>query len=291
MKSASKLLALAAIIFFCGIAAFSQASPPPSAVSVLVTITSKKGQPVTLTASNLKVKADRSPATVASLTPLKDTPLTFVLLLDVSGSDKDKIAFERQAALQIFQSLDTGSNRGYFGYFNSKLTISRQPLSLAGVKDALGTLDARGGTALYDAIVQTCEKVLDPSLQPGVARRAIIVISDGGDNASHFSLDKAALAPQIAGVPVFAIQLDNPTPSGDRGRHVLRQFAHTSGGYEISLDGPKEFLPDLLNAIDSQYLLTFVPAKPAHDGKLHPLSVKASMKGLEISAPAHYLAK
>ncbi len=291
MKSASKLLALAAIIFFCGIAAFSQSSP--DAVSVLVTITNKKGQPVKFTAEDLKVKADRAPATVASLTPLKNAPLVFVLLLDVSGSSTDQMAVSHQAALRIFQSLATGSNRGYFGVFNQKVMISQQPLSPDKVKSELETLDADGKTVLYDAIVQA-SKTLSPESQPGAIRRALIVISDGGDNCSRISLGKALLAPQVAGVPVFALRLPTPitTPEVEEGRRTFQEFSRTSGGYVTSLAGTTKFLPELLRyAIDSQYLLTFVPAKPAHDGKLHPLSVKASMKGLEISAPEHYLAK
>jgi hypothetical protein len=136
---------------------------PQSAVHpthVYVTLSDPHGGPVNLTASDLKVILGKQMIAVDSLEQVGNEKLSFALLVDMSSSGATESAATKRASSQLFQALASGGNQGYLVLFNQKVTMSGSPLAPAAAQKALNETRFDGGTALYDAINQTCTTVL-----------------------------------------------------------------------------------------------------------------------------------
>src|SRR6202043_652081 len=92
---------------------------------------------------------------------------------------------DKKAASQLFQGLATDGNQGYLVLFNVSAAISARPLQASEVQRLLEVAKFGGGTAVYDAVEQTCIQKLSRSKNPNIPRRVILLISDGEDNQSH----------------------------------------------------------------------------------------------------------
>lgn len=148
----------------------------------------------------------------------------------------------------------------------------------------------RGRTALFDAIVAG----LDYAERGTRARRVLVVLSDGRDNASRATLDEAVLRAQSANTVVYTIALrDTATRDADSG--VLRDIARATGGVTHVVRGP-EAVATALAAIASDlrhaYTLGFVPQGP-HDGAFRRVRVVVDAPGhgrLQVRARSGYRA-
>jgi VWFA-related protein len=263
----------------------SSAQPAQSSVQLLISISDKHGRAVSVSKSDLNVRADKRPVEIQDLASAKDVALKFVVLVDLSGSNGDKIEFEKKAAAQIFEALSTGSNEGYFGWFNQEVHISTHPMQVAEVNQLLSRAKTGGATALYNAVAGACQQRLGHVGNTPPLRRVVFVITDGKDNQSQVSASDVAKLAQQEGVLVFAVGLSSyKAPEGDR---VLTKLAEETGGNAVILEGPGKFLDRLLQPLDTQYFLTFnSPAVP--DGKTHALQVKAADHNIKIQAPFGY---
>ncbi|HET9742504.1 MAG TPA: VWA domain-containing protein [Terriglobales bacterium] len=254
---------------------------------MLIHASDNKGNPVPLSAAVLQVYADKQPVQIDELKPANQVPVRFVLLLDLSGSNKDKIEFEKKAAAQIFEALSKGSNQGYFGWFNDKVAISRQPLSVPVLNSFLARdIKPQGGTVLYDAIRQACAQPLSRTNNNPLFRRVLFLISDGEDDASYTTESQAEQIAEGEGVAVFALTLVG-TSGANRGKRALQRLAQNTGGNVVVLNGPGQYLHKLLDPLQGQYLLTFTPPE-AKKGSIQRLEVKSSDRSIEVFAPAGY---
>lgn len=266
----------------------SSTSPDLSAatrVQVLINASDKHGNAVSISQSSLELFVDKKQAQIEELKPATGAPLRFVLLLDLSGSNIDKLKFEKKAAAQIFEALSKGNNEGYFGWFNHRVAISARPMQLSEVNQFLSNANTGGGTALYDAIAQACEQTLHRSSGVSTLRRVLFVITDGEDNQSHIAASETEKVAQREGVPVFALGLLSASPRAT-GAAVLKKLARTTGGNAVVLDSPKEFLDRLLHPLDTQYFLTFT--SPVVGKDLTRLEIKSSDHSIEIAAPSGF---
>ena len=151
-------------------------------------------------------------------------------------------------------------------------------------------LTTGGGTALFDAVSFACKERMqaDPTLP---ARRVLIILSDGGDNASHVNHDEAIAAAQKAGTVIFAVSTsENPNADSDTRR--LEQFADRTGGYAFSHLSPRG-LPKVFSSIqehiDNMYAVTFVPADPGKTGEYRSIELKIlSDKKVKLRVPKGY---
>lgn len=305
---------LLAIIFFgfFGVGA-QQASHAPSPnphtaaphdlqpdAQVLITIASKGGSHVSAPAkSNFSVRDDGYSVKVNELRSVKDEPLIFSLLVDGSGS-MESIAFSQIAgAIRLFNALSKQSNRGYLILFQNGVAMNDQFVDAPTAEQILIQEHIRrGATALYDAIVHAATKQLSLAKTYPSLRRAIFVFSDGGDNASHISLEHTLTLLQREDIPVFAISrppqkqhnLDYmETREETLGLEELGDLSQNTGGDMISLDESGNFVSRIIEHIDNQYLLSF-SAFPAKQHELHSLKVESVSKDFRVSAPAQYLA-
>lgn len=289
---------LACALVVCGISSQIQSmgqnslspSPDKPQVQAFITAAGKHGSPVMLTSSDLSISVDKQPARVDEVRSAKNDALVFAVLVDTSTSAATNADAIRKAALQVFQSLSVGDNQGYLVLFDKFITISQAPLQIPEVERSLKLASFNGGTAVYDAIEQTCLRKLNEANNLRSPRRAIILISDGDDNSSHVPRTEAETRAETEGVAVFSLATPRSARSAPRGEYVLKEISRSTGARAIVGPSLAEGVQQVLSAIDEQWALSFVPAQPP-DQKLHSLHVKSGQKSVDISAPSHFFLK
>ena len=253
-----------------------------SPAQLLVSISDKHGKPVSVAASDLSLFLDGQPVPIRELKPAQDIPLRFVVLLDLSNSDRDKIDFERNAATQLFETLSNKpSASGYLGWFSLQAHISTHPVSVRDATEWLKHANAAGPTALYDAIATACSGTLERGSANELVRRILFLITDGEDNQSRISLTDAAKAAQSQAVPIFSLGILNDAPIR-KGGVALKNLAKETGGNAVLLDQPGRFLDKLLQPLETQYVLTF-DTPPAALRSVQ-LELKTQNRSLELTA-------
>lgn len=238
-----------------------------------------------LSTTKLVAHLDSRPIAVEAITQARDEPLTFAILLDISASMTDKRRFEKESALKLFRTLAIGQNVGFFGDFNDELYLSHKPATLDSVSRELKEIgEFRGGTSLRDSVLEAA-KLVSRSAKNTNNRRAVIVFSDGGDEASKFNPKQAVSALQFEGVPVFCIGLLGEPGSRQKSISELQGLSEPTGGSTIFLTEPHDFIPSLLQQLDAQYWLTL--ALPVEDQRrLHLLSLQSDDPSVKLYAPS-----
>ena len=260
----------------------STTDSPRSPAQLLISISDKHGRPVSVAASDLALSVGGQSIPIRELKPAQDVPLRFLVLLDLSNSDRDKLDFERKAATQLFEALSNKPNAsGYLGWFSLQAHISTHPVSVTDATEWLKHATAAGPTALYDAIATACLGTLQRGSASEPVRRILFLMTDGEDNQSRISLADAAKAAQSQGVPIFSLGILNDAPIR-KGGIALKNLAKETGGNAVLLDGPGRFLDKLLEPLESEYLLTFdAPPAAAHSVQLE---LRTQNHNLELSA-------
>jgi Mg-chelatase subunit ChlD len=257
--------------------------PTSSAIQVYLTAPGKGDSASILTPSELSVSIDKQPAQVTSLHSAKEDKLLFALLVDISTSEASHAESIKKAAMLLFQSLSTGGNQGYLVVFDHQALKSKIPLPPPEARKAIDGLKFGGGTALYDAIWETCRDILSRTRNPDFPRRAIILISDGEDNSSHVNHKEAIEIAEKQGVPIFSLAAPNP-----RGEQILGEISNSTGGRAIFDKDLEEGVAPLLTAINGQWVLSLV-FQQTPDQKLHSLAVKTTQRHVSLPAPAKIL--
>lgn len=268
------------------IAASPQASSGQAESQFFLTALAKDNSPAVLQETALSVRVDKAVAQVKSVRSVKDDPLLFAVVVDLSKSDASSGNPIKEAAFQLFQGLASAQNEGYLVLFNDDVATTEAPISVSEAKKALDSATFAGGTVLYDANEITCRQRLSRSENRAVSRRVIVLISDGEDDASHATHTKAEQAALQEGVSVFSIVIKGPM-SGVRGEKVLKEVSQMTGGVVID-KALKQAVPLSLAAIKAQWAVTLVSTQSA-DRNLHSLQIKCTQKDVRISAPSGVL--
>ncbi len=196
-------------------------------------------------------------------------PVSFAFLVDTSGSMKiaDKLDMAREAIRQIVANRRAGDEFALFAFSDGEVRpvspFSRDPAPLL---RGLATLEPEGQTALFDAVAATPSRLVEGKN----SKRAILLFTDGVDNASRLSsLEMAEILQQVS-TPVYAIGIKNASFDRltDEEREELaldnlKMLAMSSGGQMFLAAGEEDLRP-LAGRIDSevrkQYLLGFTPS-------------------------------
>jgi Ca-activated chloride channel family protein len=236
---------------------------------------------------------DGKPQSIA-LFSNEDAPVSVGLIIDNSASMRPKMA-EVLAATIEFARTSNESDELFALAFNDDVKEAlhdRRALmadDIAALEHAISSLKPEGRTALYDAIMAGLDRLEDGSR----SRKVLIVLSDGGDNASRATLDDVMSRAQRSDATIYTIGLFDDDDR-DRNPGVLQALARTSGG--------ERYLPQsvgpLLQAcrriaadIRSGYTLAFEPG--ARDGRFHKIEVHVGRTGgrrLAVRARAGYVA-
>jgi VWFA-related protein len=159
-------------------------------------------------------------------------PLRFGILIDTSSSTRQRLKFEKEAAMQLGYYVLT-QNQTHQGFL---MTFDHGPEVLQdfttdpdALTTALDGLQAAGGTALLDAVIAACEEKLMTSPGPGIPRRVLVLFSDGEDNLSKHSLEQAVDVALRADARIFAVSA-NGYGQQSPGQKILERLVEETNG-------------------------------------------------------------
>jgi tight adherence protein B len=176
-----------------------------------------------------------------------------VLVLDTSGSMAGApMAAARESAIAFLETVAPATPVGVVGFGAEPVVASPLTLDRDALVTAIGNLEARGETALYDAISLAVAQ-FSPDER---VRRSIVVLSDGGDTASATTLEQAVAALTDSGARLDVAELVTPESNGA----ALAELATAGGGMVISASDPVALAQNydaLARSLASQYLVTY----------------------------------
>lgn len=264
-------------------------------VNVLFIATDKHGKFVrNLNQNDFSILDDhRPPESIISFRSDTDLPLEMGLLVDTSGSVRERFHFEQDAATGFLEHVVRPKfDKAFVVGFSSHAQMT-QDFTDNHVLLSAGVLRMKdgGGTALFDAIYHACKDKFKDNPDHAV-RRALVIVSDGEDNQSEFSEAQAIEAAQRAQVTIYTISTDD---SGLilRGDQVMQQIAEATGGRAF-LPFKMKDITKSFSAIEdelrSQYVVSYRPADFNADGRFRPIEITALKKDLQVRARMGYYA-
>ena len=263
-------------------------------VTLTVSVVDRRGAFVTgLRQEDFTVYDSGEPQTIQIFTS-DDVPATIGLVIDSSGSMRGRRS-EVTAAATAFADMSHPLDEFFTLNFNEYVWLGL-PADVAFTEDmdelgaALSAAPAYGMTALYDAV----DRALD-HLQLGRRdRKALIVVSDGGDNASARTLDAVVEHARRAGAAIYSVTLDNPDDR-DANPRVLKKLAGETGARSFTPGSAGEVMrsfAQIAREIRSAYTIGFVPTATIDDG-FRPVRVVVDggdRRGLTVRTRAGYYA-
>jgi Ca-activated chloride channel homolog len=221
---------------------------------------------------------DGKPQTIISFRH-EDTPVSMGIVIDNSGSMREKRAKVNQAALNLVRASNP-QDEVFVVNFNDEYYLDQDFTNdLLKLKEALEKIDARGGTALYDALEASAANFKYARLE----RKILFVVTDGEDNASRDSLELTVKHLQEENGPsVYAIGLLGDEEHPKRARRALEIIAQRTGGlafFPATLDEVDEISRQVAHDIRSQYTIGYKPTNPRAAGGFREIRVEAKAKG------------
>ena len=265
-------------------------------VNVMFTVNDKKNRfVIDLTKDDFRVLENSKPQQVRFFSRESNLPLRIGLLIDTSNSIRDRLRFEQEAAVDFLSSvLVPKRDMAFVVGFDVESQLAHDYTdNVDKLAQVIRSLQAGGGTALYDAIYNACkEKMLFfPPPEPYL-RRVMILISDGLDNQSEHTRDEALAMAQRGEVTIFAIST-NRSGTAIRGDKVLKHLAEQTGGRAFfpfaAVDLAANF-QEISRELRSQYSLAYVSTNPARDGTFRSILIEPREKGMRVRAKSGYFA-
>jgi len=204
-------------------------------------------------------------------------PVALGILIDNSGSMLPKRAAVNQAALNLIHSTNPQDeifvvNFGEEYYLNQNFTNDESKL-----RAALQHIETRGSTALYDAVVASASHM---KRETTLQKRALLVVTDGGDNASQETLEEAVQELQAKDGPVvYVIALTNPSKRLSATMRALETLSLKTGGsayFPTDVQEVDSITREIASAIRSQYVIGYKSSSTASGHVFHGIEVQAS---------------
>jgi Ca-activated chloride channel family protein len=202
----------------------------------------------------------------------QSAPISVGIILDVSNSMKDNNNLKKSKnALSRFLESENSDDESFLITFNDKALLAQSFTSNGGsIQNMAAFQKARGSTALYDAVYMGLDQVKRGKND----KKALIVITDGEDNSSRYSLKEVREFAKEADVQIYGIGVQGNIGYGN---DALKNIVNITGG--------RAFFPTNFNDLDyyidlihtelrNQYLLGYEPTNKLHDGKWRRISVK-----------------
>jgi len=211
----------------------------------------------------------------------EDIPVTVGILVDNSGSMGPKRADVIAAALAFARSSNP-KDQMFVVNFNDHVSFGLPPATpftdqQDQLQAALSTIAAIGQTSLYDGLAAALEHLK----QGNRDKKVLILISDGGDNASKRTLAQVIDMAKHSAAIIYSIGIFDEQ-DGDQNPGVLKRFAKETGGEAFFPESPREITSiceGIARDIRTQYTLTYVPTIASQNGKYRAIEVNASTRG------------
>jgi VWFA-related protein len=214
-----------------------------------------------------------------------EVPLTIALVIDTSGSVKDKLDYEKATAAEFFKDiLRPKKDLALIIQFDSDVNLVQDfTQSHSALMDALDTLRAGNSTALYDAVFLAA----DEKLKNETGRKVMVVISDGDDNSSKTTREEAIEAAQKGDVVIYGIGV----LTEDSTFGALKKFAEETGGAFFSPHATMSEIREAFRAvgedIQGQYSLAY-SLNSKKDGSYHTIEIRSKVRGARVRARKGY---
>lgn len=213
----------------------------------------------------------------------EDVPVSFGLVVDNSGSMRDKRPQVNAAAL-TFVKTSNPSDEGFVVNFNDDYYLDTEhdfTNNLTEMRTALERIDARGSTALYDAVIGSLDH-----LKKGTRdKKVLLVVTDGEDNASRHSLENVIEQAQRSDAVIYTVGVfsDDDIKHNHRtmkkARGALSDLATATGGlafFPESADDTESICTQIAHDIRNQYTMAYYPTNEAHDGTFRNVQVQVT---------------
>ena len=225
-----------------------------------------------------------------------DLPLQVGLLIDASGSIRERFKFEQESAIEFLnETLRPHFDKAFVLGFDSSLEMTQDFTdSTESLSKGIRSLRPGNATRLYDAVYYACREKLLQSAQSDSVRRAIILVSDGDDNASHVTREEAIEMALRADVIIYTIST-NYAGMGDTDKNdkILERISDATGGRTFRPFQPQDVanaFAQIQDDLRSQYALSYHPADFMHDGRYRTIEIMADHKGLKVRSRHGYYA-
>jgi Ca-activated chloride channel family protein len=210
----------------------------------------------------------------------EDAPISVGLILDCSGSMRNKIEYEREAVAEFFKYANPQDDYFAIAVSSHPEVIASSDQSIGTIQEKLASREPQGGTALYDSVYLGITRMRSAQHR----RKALVIISDGGDNRSRYSLKEIRKVVEEADVLTYGIGIFDGVPiplfktfEESWGRKWLDEITEPSGGRAIAADDRRQ-IPQIAALISrelrNQYMLGYRPSNAMHDGKWRRVQVR-----------------
>lgn len=265
-------------------------------VLVPVTITDPMNRLVLgLDKDNFQVYENKEMQSIQSFSS-EDAPVSIGLILDSSGSMKSKSARAQEAAVQFCNTANPQDEYFMIRFSDTPQEIADFTNSVEDIQGKLFYMVPNGRTALLDAIYMGLSKMRNAKYK----KRALLIISDGGDNHSRYTEHEVMNLVRESDVTIYAIGIYDQyfaTQEESLGPQLLSEISEITGGRSFTIDNPND-LADVAVKIGvelrNQYVLGYRPNQVSHDGKWHKIKIKLmppkGLPPLRVSARQGYYA-
>jgi VWFA-related protein len=207
----------------------------------------------------------------------EDVPVSMGLVIDNSGSMRDKRPRVNEAAITLVQASNP-QDEAFVVNFNDDFYLDLDKdftNSIPELKEALERIDSRGSTALRDAILGS----LDHLKKASKDKKILLVVTDGEDNASRNSLEKMIREVQKTDTVIYTIGLlsQENKKEAKSARKALMQIAAASGGlafFPENVDDVHHICEQVAHDIRNQYVLAYYPTNTRRDGTFRAIQVE-----------------
>jgi Ca-activated chloride channel family protein len=225
----------------------------------------------------------------------EDVPVSLGILVDLSGSMRNKVEDVTKAALAFIKASNPQDQVFLIGFNDQVELLQDYTNNIDDISDALENTVVTGGTALYDAIylgVQKAHEGVDP-------KKAIIVISDGEDRDSYYKLGEMLAKVQESDVQIYSIGFLNQVPDKglfghwsksvpERAQDALKQISEDTGArafFPKSISEMGAIVAEIAHELRSQYSIGYTSSNTARDGNFR--RVKISLESASLSSTNH----
>lgn len=232
---------------------------------------------------DFKVWEDGTPQTIVAFQH-QDLPVSIGILVDNSGSMRDKRVAVNEAALDLVKASNPDDEAFVVNFSDEAYLDQDFTSTISKLRDGLGHISSRGGTALYDAVVASADHLEKDAKKP---KQVLLVITDGEDNASSLDLEHTIRKVQdLQGPVVYSIGLlfGSETDSRDqhRAKRVLQLLSDETGGlafFPKSLAQVDTIAAEVAQDIRRQYTIGYHSSKPITDPGYRTIKVEADAPG------------
>ena len=259
-------------------------------VLVPVAVCDPLNRPVTgLEKEHFRVLEDHVEQTITHFS-MDDEPVAVGLVFDISGSMGNKLQKSRQAAAEFFKTSNPEDEFFLVEFNDQPKMVVPLTRNVEDIQNQLTWAQSKGRTALLDAIFLAMHEMKKSTKN----RKALLIISDGGDNSSRYTEGEVKNLVRENDVLIYAIGVFESgggrmrTPEEAGGPGLLNELSEQTGGRHLPADASE--LPDIAAKIGvelrNRYVLGYSPANQVRDGRYHTLQVKiVPPKGLPTLRP------